>query len=84
MTEANLLARALSGRGSSKAAMVELVARCSEATKHLKPVMERLRSWPCIDRPHPVERVPITIEQRLGRAAIDALVTAYRTGASTR
>ena len=42
----------------------------------------RLSTWLRVDRQVLTERVPVLLEQRLGRAAIEELIKAYQAGAT--
>jgi hypothetical protein len=49
-----------------------------------RTVIELLATWPRCDRSLAAARVPILLERRLGHAAVDQLIAAYRSGTSTR
>jgi hypothetical protein len=50
----------------------------------LESLIEALPTWVRVERPGPITRVPLRLEERLGRAVLEELVAAYRAGDSTR
>ena len=58
--------------------------RYSNPPRHLKAVIERLRSWPRRTRPASVHRLAVGLDLRLGPLGVAELVAAYRTGSSTK
>ena len=61
-----------------------MAGRYSNPLKPLRTVIELLATWPRCDRSLAAARVPILLERRLGHAAVDQLIAAYRSGTSTR
>ena len=61
---------------------VEVAGRYQNPPARLETLLARLATWVRVDRPARTTHVPVLLEQRLGREAIDELIAAYQAGAT--
>lgn len=61
---------------------MEVAGRSSNPPLRLETLLRHLSAWVRVDRSVQADRVPVLLEQRLGRAAIEELITSYQGGAT--
>ena len=61
---------------------MEVAVRYSNPPVQLETLLYQLPNWVRSNRAAHAAHVPVLLEQRLGRAAVDDLIAAYRAGAT--